>query len=65
MMIPSNWQILAGLERPNQLPSVEQLLQVCNHAPVPQGNVTEKQPAHDFSIIPKEFSLIDYGNIGR
>ncbi|KAL7480535.1 LOW QUALITY PROTEIN: hypothetical protein ACHAW6_006223, partial [Cyclotella cf. meneghiniana] len=63
MMIPSNWQILAGLERPNQLPSVEQLLQVRNCASVSQGNnVTEKQPADDFSIIPEEFSMIDFGN---
>ncbi|KAL7475459.1 hypothetical protein ACHAW6_001371, partial [Cyclotella cf. meneghiniana] len=28
----------------------------------PQGNVTEKQPADDFSNIPKEFSLIDFSN---
>ncbi|KAL7474573.1 hypothetical protein ACHAW6_000545 [Cyclotella cf. meneghiniana] len=61
-MIPSKWQILAVWERPNQLPPVEQLLQVCNSAPVPQGNINEKQPADDFSIIPEEFSLIDFGN---
>ncbi|KAL7476906.1 hypothetical protein ACHAW6_002742 [Cyclotella cf. meneghiniana] len=39
-MMSSNWQILAGLERPDQLPSVKQLLQVCNRALVPQDNST-------------------------
>ena len=58
-MVPSNWQILTGLERPKKLLSVEQLLQVCHCTSVLRGNLIQKKPSDDFTIVSEELFVID------
>ncbi|KAL7482346.1 hypothetical protein ACHAW6_008014 [Cyclotella cf. meneghiniana] len=57
-MTSFNWKIFAGLTRPDNVPTVDQIIQPHNCAQMIQGNVTPVSPSQHLKEVPKELSFV-------
>ncbi|KAL7487145.1 hypothetical protein ACHAW6_012745 [Cyclotella cf. meneghiniana] len=65
MMMSSNWQILAGLVRLDNIQTVNQIIQPFNHAQPIQGNVTPVPPSQSVMGLPEKLPFVNFRNFDK
>ena len=56
----SIWHILAGLIRPDNVSTIDQIIQPCHHAQTIQGNAIPVSPSQHLEEVPEELSFVNF-----
>ena len=65
MIMSSIWHILAGLKRPDNVSTIDQIIQPCHHAQKIQGNAILVSPSQHLEEIPEELSFVNFKDFNK